>query len=104
MVEQPIGAALNRDLVENRDHIERVEAELDGFITRRARWEAAERAESEAWAESVRAHNAARRAEMRRQWCEYHHDSAKRLRGVLASLIDHHERKAAELSPPTEGV
>ena len=68
-VDQPVGAALNRDLVENYESVERAETEIDAFISRRAQQQQRIKAEQEAWVESARAYNARRHREMREQWC-----------------------------------
>src|SRR5215218_8744307 len=98
-VDQPVGAALNRDLVENYESVERAETEIDAFISRRAQQQQRIKAEQEAWVESARAYNARRHREMREQWCTYHHDQADRLRASLIALIAHHEQLASQYDP-----
>jgi hypothetical protein len=98
-LDQPVGQALDRSLVENRDQIERAELEIDAFISRRAQQQQRIKAEQEAWVESARAYNARRHREMREQWCAYHHDQADRLRASLVALIAHHEQLATMYDP-----
>jgi hypothetical protein len=102
-VDQPpasLGAALNRDLIENYERVERVEQEIDLFIERRSRQEQAARREAEMWEESVRKYNVEQRRKIRAQWCEYHLTQAERLRSNLVELISYHEQQASRLSPP----
>ena len=88
------------DVARDIGHGEMVEAELDSLIRRRhdQRRESGEQQRIEdAWAESVRAHNARRDAELRAAWCGYHQDQAARHRATLEALITHHEEAAARL-------
>ena len=94
MEQRVVGEALDRSLVANRDHIERAESEIDAFVTRRARREAQEKAEAEAWAESCRQHAVERRRELCKQWADFHVESAERLRNTLHHLIERHEQMA----------
>lgn len=76
---------------------ESVEAENDVFIAKRhAQREAAGEPEGAAalWAESAQRYEAARKAAALRVRREYHVGQARRLRGVLGSLVAHHEREA----------
>jgi hypothetical protein len=72
MMEQPVGAALDRSLGSPTAPGEAIEAELDAFICRRdkerVKGEGERRAE-ETWAASERAYFARRDAEMREAWC-----------------------------------
>jgi hypothetical protein len=94
-VDQPVGAALNRDLAENYERIERAEVEIDAFITRQARREQRIQAEAEAWAESARKYHTQRRRELCDEWAAYHIEAAERLRGALHDMIERHEQQAA---------
>ena len=85
--------------------LEAAEAELNRFIDRRS--EAAEkngeqRPEEVMYAESVRRYNAAREAERRAAWSDYHQGQAKRLRRVMTALVAFHEAKAQQLSSETK--
>jgi hypothetical protein len=101
-VDVAVGKALNRALAGG----EQVDAEIDAFISRRARKrrrEEGERQEEMAWVESTCKHNAARDAELRAEWSEYHRTQAERHRAVLEALASHHERRAEELMTPRGG-
>jgi 16S rRNA A1518/A1519 N6-dimethyltransferase RsmA/KsgA/DIM1 with predicted DNA glycosylase/AP lyase activity len=96
--DQPIGAALNRNLGSPTAPGEVVESELDRLIERRSRQKDPDE-ESELWRESVRAYIARRREEMRAAWREYHQEQATRHRAVLEELASHHEAEAERLAP-----
>ena len=69
MIDQPLGASLDRDLTTAPGR--RADKEIDNFISRRdqqRRKEEGERQE-EAWKESVRRYEAARDAHLRQEWC-----------------------------------
>jgi hypothetical protein len=68
--DQPIGAALNRNLGSPTAPGEAVEAELDRLIARRSRQKDPDE-ESELWKASVRRYNARRQEENRLAWCDY---------------------------------
>jgi len=94
-----VGESLSRVLAGG----EQVDAEIDAFISRRdqkRRREEGERQEEMAWVESTRKHNAARDAELRDAWSEYHKEQAERHRAVLESLIEHHEQQAERYQLP----
>jgi hypothetical protein len=98
-VDVAVGKLLERALAGDAQ----VDAELDAFIERRHQKrvrEEGERAQEEAWIESTRKHNAARDAELRDAWSEYHKEQAERHKAVLASLIEHHEQQAQKLGAP----
>jgi hypothetical protein len=70
MIDQPLGASLDRDLTTAPGR--RADKEIENFISRRdqqRRKEEGERQE-EAWKESVRRYEAARDAHLRQEWCE----------------------------------
>lgn len=73
------------------------EAELDRFIDCRSREKDRERDEEEGWKESTRRYNAAREAERRSEWCEYHRSQAERLRRMMEPLIAFHKARAQQL-------
>jgi hypothetical protein len=73
------------------------EAQIRTFIERRAEKNGEERPEEEAWKESVRTYNAAREAERRAAWADYHKGQALRLRRGMAALVEHHENRARQL-------
>jgi hypothetical protein len=96
-VEPPVGAALSRDISRSD---EAAEAEITRFIERRSvtlKRENQQQAEEAAWAESTRKANAAREAELKAAWCEYHQSQAERHRATLEALAVHHEQRAEEL-------
>ena len=78
-------------------HVEAVEKELDAFIERRSRNEPDPDELEASYAESVRTYNAAREAERRALWADYHRVHAERLRRTVEPLIAHHERQANKL-------
>ncbi len=90
------------DSVDTLSRGEMVESELDRLITKRLETRVSEeqRRLEDAWAESVRAHNVHRDAELRAAWCSYHRDQAARHRATLEALITHHETEAARLMEP----
>ena len=98
MIGEPIGAALNKDIVTG----EKVGHELDAFVRKRdkeGRRTEGERPEEEAWKESVRRHEAARDAHLRQEWCEYHTAQAVRYRATLEALVAHHEAETEKYLP-----
>jgi len=100
LLDEPIGAALDRDITSSVAPGENVEAELDAFISRRDRQrlkEEGERQEEELWRETVRRHKAQRDAQLREEWANYHQGQAERLRANLEALIAHHEAKARQI-------
>jgi hypothetical protein len=95
-LDRPIGAALSRDIA----GAERVEAELDSFISRRHNQRVAdegERTEEALWAESERRHQEKRRQMARLEWHAHHVGQADRLRRTLEELAALHEAQAAKL-------
>jgi hypothetical protein len=104
--ERPIGIALDRNLGSPVAPGEQVEHESDQFIERRQAQrlrEEGERAEEEAWQESSRRAEDARREKNRAAWCEHHLSQADRLRASLAELIKHHEAEKHLASEATKG-
>jgi len=79
----------------------KVEADLNAFIKRdKARGQTEpDQAREELWAESVRRFSAARDAELRGEWYEFHTEQAERHRATLASLATHHEQEAQRYLP-----
>ncbi len=98
MTEQPIGAALSRDIASEAG--EKVEAEIDAFISRqhdkRVKTEG-ERDEEEAWADSERRARNARKAANRSAWYEFHTAQAARIRANPEALAADHEAEAKRL-------
>jgi hypothetical protein len=95
---QPPGVGLSRDLAPG----EAVESYNDAFISRRHDQRVRDeggRPEEEAWRESERHHEAARRAQNASAWHEYHLAAADRLRATLEALASHHEREAQKYLP-----
>ena len=76
---------------------ERVEAELERFIEKRARDRTKENAFEKAWAASERRHLEKRREENAAAWRSYHLDQAERLERTAADLAATHRERAAEL-------
>ncbi len=77
---------------------ESVDKELDAFIERRSRREPTPDELEPAYAESVKVYNAAREAERRAAWSDFHRVHAERLRRTSTELIAFHEARAAALS------
>ncbi len=83
-------------------HGELDEAELVRMIEKRSRKEPNLDAQEELWKSSVRTYNAAREAERRAAWSDYHQGQAKRLKRVLTNLVEFHEAKARQLLSENE--
>jgi hypothetical protein len=83
-------------LIDNVEAAERVEAELDNFISKRSRErEEADRVEA-VWVESARRHRARRRERNRQAWID-HHDLMNRLHlGLAAEHADKRSRLMLE--------
>ena len=96
MIDEPIGAGLNRNLGSPAAPGEVVEADLNRLIERRSRQRDADEQE-ELWRESMRRYNDRKQEQLRSEWCEYHQGQAARHRAVLESLIALHEEEAAKL-------
>jgi hypothetical protein len=102
--DQPIGAALNRNLGSPVAPGEAVEAELDRLITRRhdaCVSSEGERQAEEMWQESVKRYEEERLQVARLEWHLHHTAQAERLRRTLEGLIAHHEEQAAKLMEAT---
>jgi hypothetical protein len=88
---------------------ERLEAELDGLIERRARQAADEEHVEELWAESVRRYHEERHRENALAWADYHERQRRALEATLGVLIDQHlseqdrYRRMLDDIPTTEG-
>jgi hypothetical protein len=94
-VDQPIGAALPREISEEEyQRTCRAETELDAFVDRRARQEQRLRAEAEAWAESARIYHQERQRVLAIEWREFHYQQADRCRSSLISIVSYHEAEA----------
>jgi len=81
---------------------EKAEQAINTLIAKRdkaRRSDEAEQAREELWQASVRRYSAARDAELREQWHEYHTDHASRLRANLEALVAHHEGQAQRYLP-----
>lgn len=78
-------------------HAELVEGEIDRMIEKRSRADPDPDELEPSYAESVRRYNAAREAERRAAWSDYHRVHAERLRRTLGRLIEHHETQATKL-------
>ena len=100
MLNDLIGADLNRNLGSPTVPGEDVEAELTRLITRRhdARVSSeGERRAEEMWQESERRYQERRRAAARVEWRLHHTAQAERLRRTVEELASHHESEAARL-------
>ncbi len=75
------------------EHLERVEAELNGLVEKRAGQAAEQERVEELWAQSVKRDRERRREENRRAWLSYH----LHLAGNHAALCEEHRAKAAGL-------
>lgn len=84
------------------EHVERVEAELDQFIEKRARESKDANQLEELWAVTEREVREKRRREHRDQWLGFH----DHMRALHSSLAAEHARKAAalQLEDPGGGV
>ena len=94
-----LGGAL---LAQDRAEGEKAERDLDILISKREkarRSDDAGRAREELWQASVRRYSAARDAELREQWHEYHTDHASRLRANLEALTAYHAAEAQKYLP-----
>ena len=96
MIDEPIGAALSRNLGSPTAPGEAVEADLDRLIERRSRQKDPDEG-SAMWRESVKAYEEQRRQMARAEWHLHHTAQAERLRRTLEALIEHHEAAAAQL-------
>jgi 23S rRNA A2030 N6-methylase RlmJ len=97
VIDERVGAALDRNLGSPVAPGEQVEHELDAFIEKRHMQRVKQEedsAEEEAWKESSRRAEDARREKNRAAWCEHHLSQADRLRANLTALINHHEAEA----------
>ena len=99
--DEPIGAALNRNLGSPTAPGEAVEAELNRLIERRSRQKDPDE-ESELWQTSVRAYEEKRRQMARLEWHAFHCGQAERHRATLQALIEHHESEATRLMEATD--
>ena len=85
-------------------HREMVETELNRLIEKRSSRKTDPDERDELWKESVRAHTARRREEMRAAWCEHHQGQAFRLRVTLEALIARHEQQAERYRDQPKGA
>ncbi len=100
---QPIGAALDRNLGSPTAPGEAVEKELDAMIIRRSRLKDPEE-ETELWQASSRAYNGRRREENRQAWSDFHAGQAERLRRTLEELLSHHAQQAEKYANQPKGA
>jgi hypothetical protein len=94
--DEPIGAALNRNLGSPTAPGEAVEAELNRLIERRSCQKDPDE-KSELWRGSVRAYEQKRRQMACLEWHAFHSGQAARHRATLQALVKHHEGQAAKL-------
>jgi hypothetical protein len=97
-VAQP-GRSIGRDIATG----EKVEAELDAFVSRRHEQRVAtegERQAEESWKASERAYFVHRRQENRLAWCDYF----SHLAGALRARAEEYDRRAALLEDRGRGV
>lgn len=96
MIEEPIGAGLNRNLGSPTAPAEAVERDLDRLIERRHETRVAsegERAEEEVWREAERREEARRQQE----WKQARMEFCSHLEAVYTKLADEHGAEAARL-------
>jgi hypothetical protein len=74
---------------------ERVEAELDQFVERRARQSKDKRAVEELWAKSVREYRAKHRDENAQAWYSYHNTQIRNHESNLGFLVRYHQKESA---------
>ena len=96
MIDDKIGAALNRNLGSPTAPGEAVEAELDRLIERRFRQKDPEE-KSELWKAGVSTLEGRRRQTARLEWHQHHTEQAERLRLTFERLISYHENEAQKL-------
>ena len=77
------------------ERAEKLEAEIDSLIEKRAAEKRDEGAVEELWRDSTRRHNEQRREELGAAWRAYH----LRMREVHARLADEHEARALRTGP-----
>jgi hypothetical protein len=100
LIDEPIGAALNRNLGSPTAPGEAVEADLTRLIERRSRQKDPDE-ESWLWQESVKRYEEERLKVARLEWHAFHCGQAERHRATLQALIEHHESEAARLMEAT---
>ena len=96
MIDDKIGAALNRNLGSPTAPGEAVEAELDRLIERRSRQKDPDE-KSELWKAGVSTLEGRRRQIARLEWRQHHTEQAERLRRTFERLISYHENEAQKL-------
>jgi hypothetical protein len=101
LIDEPIGAALNRNLGSPTAPGEAVEADLTRLIERRSRQKDPDE-ESWLWQESVKRYEEERLKVARLEWHAFHCGQAERHRATLQALIEHHESEAARLMEATD--
>ncbi len=101
MDEQPIGAALNRNLGSPRAPGEAVEADLTRLLESRSTREIDPDEREELWKASVRAYPARKREENHLVWCNYFGRLAARVR---SRAEEYDKRAKALLEDRGEGV
>jgi hypothetical protein len=93
------------DVIDEHAQGEKVELELDAFITKRdaqRRRAEGERPAQEIWMESERRYNARRKAENDAAWLAFHEGHADRLRRNLGALVAQHEAAASKYRTYTQ--
>ena len=75
---------------------ERVEAELDSFIEKRAREAKDANRTAELWDKSVREYHAKHRNENAQRWHDYHDRLIRNHEDTLSSLILYHQKERAK--------
>jgi hypothetical protein len=85
-------------LLDEVARVEKLEAELNAMIERRALKASGEQDVIEdLWRESVRRVREQTRRENRAAWYAFHLDQADRIRRTMTALVESHEAKAAAL-------
>jgi len=102
-MEEPVGASLSRELVENRDQIERAEQELDLFIERREGQRVRRATDEfgiplvedrpdydEEWLKLCAEYQRKKRSTRQQEWREHHMRQVRSLSRSVAAMVRHH--------------
>ncbi len=81
-------------MLEDSQRLQRAEAEIDRYISRRARERSKAADLAEMWITSERAYREKKQEALREEWAAWHEAQLVRHRALLEELIDHHRRAA----------
>ena len=84
------------DALQTVEQVERVEAELDSFVEKRAREAKDREEESEQWQSSVMRFHTKRYHANCEEWAQYHEEQARRLSVTNEALVSRHREQAAK--------